>query len=150
MGSSALPLILCEYFIIFYSIFSFFVINRIQLKIKEWLCVGGSKNPQSCCLSYYLLFRFNVMICYVWIRYRVSENMHLSAACERWRLCGHVLLLFMMWYSSYFQQFSSIRCICVNMSLVLYDTVSLNSLSIRDSESLRSLSVTFHSFCPSY
>ncbi len=43
--------------------------------------------------------------------------------------------------SSYFQQFSSIRCICVNMSLVLYGTVSLNSLSIRDSESLRSLSV---------
>ncbi len=84
MGSSALPLVLCEYFIIFYSIFSFVfllffsVINCIQLKIKEWLCLGGSKNPQSCCLSYYLLFRFNVMICYVWIRYRVSENMHLS------------------------------------------------------------------------
>ncbi len=80
MGSSALPLMLCEYFIIFYSIlyalqFCFSVLFQYSAEDKRMvvLCVGGSQ-----CLLYSLMFRFNVMICYVWIRYRVSENMHLS------------------------------------------------------------------------
>ncbi len=54
-------------------VFLFLYQYSAEDKIMMVLCVGG---PQ--CLLYYLLFRFNVMICYVWIRYRVSENMYLS------------------------------------------------------------------------
>ncbi len=82
------------------------------------------------------------MICYVWIRHRVSENMYLSVLRVKdggpvdMCFCCDTLLIF--------------SSICVNMNLVLYGTVSLNSLSIRDSEFEKNVSVTLHSFCPSY
>ncbi len=95
------------------------------------------------------------MICSVWIRYRVSDNTHLSVLHVKG---GHVLLLgllrylFFLFYTVQLNQ----TYFCVIMSVVLYDIVSLNRLYIKGSESLRSetnhasFSIMFLSLCPNY